>query len=49
MSLTIVFTLTDGADPDEMLHFATVTFHLGLHCLPKQFLKKSFQYITGKP
>ena len=25
--------LANGEDPDEMLH--NVTFHLGLHCLPK--------------
>ena len=35
MSCTIVCTLTDGADPDEM-HFAA--FHSGLRCLQKEFL-----------
>ena len=33
MSLKMVFTLANSADPDEMLHKAA--FHLGLHCLPK--------------
>ena len=29
----IVFDLANGADPDEMPHFAA--FHLGFHCLSK--------------
>ena len=32
-SLEIVFIFANSAGPDEMMHFAT--FHLGLHCLPK--------------
>ena len=33
LSLKIVFTLANSADPDEMPPYAA--FHLGLHCLPK--------------
>ena len=33
LSLKVVFSLTNNADPVEMLH--KVTFHLGLHSLPK--------------
>ena len=31
--LKIIFTFTNGVDPDEMQHYAA--FHLGLHCLQK--------------
>ena len=33
LSLKINFVLSNSADPDEMLLY--VTFHLGLHGLPK--------------
>ena len=33
LSLKINFVLANSVDPDEMQHY--VTFHLGLHCLPK--------------
>ena len=39
ISLKIAFTLTNSANPDEMLHF--VTFHLSLHFLSKFFFMKS--------
>ena len=44
ISLKIVFTLTNSADPDEMPHFRT--FHLGLHCL-SMFTLRSLQYTKG--
>ena len=34
LSLKVVLVLANGADPDEMQHYAA--FHLGLHCLPMQ-------------
>ena len=44
MSLTMVCTLTDGADSDEM-HFAA--FHPGLRCLQNVFLALfSFNSVT---
>ena len=33
LSLKLVLTLANSADPDEMQH--TAAFHLGLHCLSK--------------
>ena len=33
LSMKIIFTLTNIAEPAEMPNF--VAFHLGLHCLPK--------------
>ena len=40
-------TLTNSADPDEMLHNAA--FHLGMHCLLRQnqSSKKEIQYFWG--
>ena len=33
LSPNIAFILANSADPDEILPY--VSFHLGLHCLPK--------------
>ena len=35
--LKIIFALANGAEPDEMPHYAA--FHLGLHCLPKYIFR----------
>ena len=43
LSLEIVFILANGEDPDEMPH--DVTFHLGLHCLPKYVFRSHYTKI----
>ena len=41
LSLKVIVTLTNIADPGEMQHYAA--FHLGLHCLPK-YPFRGFRY-----
>ena len=35
ISLKIVYTLTNGVDPDKMPHF--VVYHLGLYCFQSSY------------
>ena len=42
--MKVVFTLTNGVDPDEMPHYAAS--HLGLHYLPK-YKFRGLQYTKG--